>query len=154
MLVGSNPLCAVATDRDEIPTALDASGEPNGVGALVLDPAAGNAPLCGVQYPDASFARVTPLPQFMGTYTVWIRNDTAEARQLNFGTDNNGAVVVRSRGVASDNRTTVVLEVTLGPNLGAPASPGTTPPPAPELCNNGKNACDENSNVASGVVAL
>ena len=90
----------------------------------------------------------------MGTYTVWIRNDTGELRQGKITQDDNNTVVVRSRGIAPDGRTQVVLEVTMG----AGATPGCKGCPvgaaaAPVLCNSGKNACDENSSVQAGIVA-
>jgi hypothetical protein len=129
--------------------------EPNGVGVIMRDPNQGNIELCGIQYPQGSEwqRNADAGPQFMGRYTVWIRNDEAEARQGLFSTDNNGAVVVRSRGVAFDGRTTVVLEVTLGPNLGAPPSPGMllAGPGDPGL--SGKNANAGNSGVSEGVVS-
>jgi hypothetical protein len=138
---------------DDVPVALDAAGNPVGVGAIMLD---GTVPLSAVVYPPASFNRsagtaTAPVAATMGTYTVWIRNDTADCRRGKFTVDTNGSVVVRSRGLAPDNLTSVVLEVPMGGVPGSPASAGgaTT---APVLCNSGKNACDENSSTAAGVV--
>jgi hypothetical protein len=140
--------------------ALPNFGQPKGVGAVYFY--ANNAPLSNVAFPPASFTRGSTgnSSTTMGTYTVWIRNDTAELRQgillddggaSNSGV-NNGIVVVRSRGVAPDGRTQVTIEVAMGPG----ATPGSTnpaaSPAAPVLCNAGKNACDENSSVQSGIV--
>ena len=110
---------------DDIPSTLDASGNPVGVGAILLD---GTTVLKAVAFPPTSFKRGTatataPVSATMGTYTVWIRNDTAECRQGNYLNDANGSVRIRSRGLAPDNLTTVVLEVAMG---GAPGGPGTT----------------------------
>jgi hypothetical protein len=138
---------------DDIPSTLDASGNPVGVGAILLD---GTVVLKAVAFPPASFKRDTgsataPVSATMGTYTVWIRNDTAECRQGNYLNDANGSVRIRSRGLAPDNLTTVVLEVAMG---GAPGSSGTgtTTSFVPVLCNSGKNACDDNTSTVSGVV--
>jgi Tfp pilus assembly protein PilX len=118
--------------------------------------------------PAASGTVVQPT---MGQYTVYIRQDQADCRMGNFVCDNatssadggvvlvpcvppagapppNGAVVVRSEGVASDGRTRVVLEVTMAPNSGAIA--WNTPLSA--LCAAGANGCDDNSSVQSGIV--
>ena len=150
MLVGSNP------GIDEVPTGVtEPGGVPNGVGALVVD---GTVSLENVAHPPASFGRTprdefgAPRPTTMGNYTVWIRNDTTECRLGNFTADNNNSVLIRSRGVALDGRTTVVLEVTMGPTPGLTGVPGT-PPSAPlVLCNSGKNACDDNNSVWYGIV--
>jgi hypothetical protein len=142
-----------ANADDDIPSKLDGSGIPVGVGAILFD---GATALNKVAFPPASFKRDTgtasaPVSATMGTYTVWIRNDTAECRQGKYLLDSNGSVVIRSRGLAPDNLTTVVLEVVMG---GTPTSggPGTTTVGAPVLCNSGKNSCDDNSSTASGVV--
>ena len=148
LLAGANPA------SDNVPTALDpVTGQPNGVGAIMVDPA--GAALLNVPYPPASFGRTagsTTTAQLMGNYTVWIRNDAAEMRQGLFATDSNLAVIVRSRGTARDGRTNVVLEVTLGPSPASPGSPGAVPPPPPVLCNSGKNACDDNNSTQYGIV--
>jgi hypothetical protein len=139
---------------DDIPSKLDAAGLPVGVGAILMD--AGMA-VDKIAYPPASFGRsagtaTAPVAVTMGTYTVWIRNDTAECRQGKYLTDGNGSVVIRSRGLAPDNLTSVVIEVSMG---GTPATPGTTTATssAPVLCNSGKNACDDNSSSLAGIVA-
>jgi hypothetical protein len=134
---------------DNPPTApgVDANGQPNGIGAVYVF--ADNTRLRDVAFPPASFNRGAgatsdaPLSTTMGSYTVWIRNDTGELRQGKITTDTNGSVVVRSRGVAVDGRTEVILEVTLG-GSSTPGSPITA-------CNSGKNACDENSSTLSGI---
>jgi hypothetical protein len=138
---------------DDIPSTLDASGNPVGVGAILLD---GTTVLKAVAFPPASFKRGTgtataPVSATMGTYTVWIRNDTAECRQGNYLNDANGSVRIRSRGLAPDNLTTVVLEVAMG---GAPGGGGTSTTTSfvPVLCNSGKNSCDDNTSTVSGVV--
>lgn len=137
-------------------TGVDANGNPNGLGALFVDPVTNQA-LVGVPYPPAAFNRAgspVPIPEIMGRYTVWVRNDTAELRRgLNPTVDTNNAVVVRVQGVANDGRTTAVIEVTLGAPPGAVGGGGGGGLNAPTLCNAGKNACDENSNVVAGIVA-
>jgi Tfp pilus assembly protein PilX len=140
--------------NDNIPTGLDANGQPNGVGAVYFY--ANNVPLTNVAFPPASFNRGAGANQSttMGTYTVWIRNDTAEIRMdpLNILKDGgNGVYIVRSRGVAPDGRTQVTIEVPMGPG----ATPDITPPIVngndQELCNAGKNGCFENSSVQNGL---
>ena len=138
---------------DDIPTKLDGAGLPVGVGAILMN---GGIPVSKVSYPPASFNRdkgtpTAPVAATMGTYTVWIRNDTAECRQGLFTDDGNGAVLIRSRGLAPDNLTTVVIEAAMG---GAPGGPVNNGPAAfvPVLCNSGKNACDDNSSTVAGVV--
>jgi hypothetical protein len=150
LLAGSNP------GSDNVPTGVDpVTGLPNGVGAILVDTA--GIALQDVAYPPASFARSEgesggSTAVIVGRYTVWIRNDTGECRQNLFTRDANGAVVVRSRGMASDGRTNVVLEVSLGPS-GRPGEPGRAGPAPPVLCNSGKNACDDNSSTQFGIVA-
>ncbi len=149
LLTGSNA-------GDNVPTALDpGTGLPNGVGAILVDGA--GLPLLDVAYPPVSFGRSegtedAPRPLLMGSYTVWIRNDTAECRQGRFTVDRNSSVVVRSRGMSVDGRTNVVLEATLGPGAGGPGTPGAGGPQPPVLCNSGKNACDDNNSTQYGVV--
>jgi Tfp pilus assembly protein PilX len=153
-----NALLAGGKDppNDNIPTGVDASGQPNGIGAVYhfLD----NSTTTNVAFPPNTFNRGQGgsglQSTTMGRYTVWIRNDTGEIRQGQPLADSNSTVVVRSRGIAPDGRTQVVLEVTMG----AGATPGCRgcPPPSsnpPVLCNSGKNACDENSSVQAGIVA-
>jgi hypothetical protein len=158
-----NDLLAGGKDpaNDNVPTGVDANGNPNGIGAVYwyLD----NTTMTSVPFPPNSFLRGAGgagvvQSTTMGTYTVWIRNDTGEIRQnsvdANALKDKNGTVVVRSRGIAPDGRTQVVLEVTMGAGStpgckGCP--PGSANPPV--LCNSGKNACDENSSVQAGIVA-
>jgi hypothetical protein len=138
---------------DDIPSTLDANGNPVGVGAILLE---GSTVLNKVAFPPASFKRdkgtaTAPVSATMGTYTVWIRNDTAECRQGKYLADGNGSVMIRSRGLAPDNLTTVVLEVAMG---GAPGGPSTSTTTSfvPVLCNSGKNSCDDNTSTVSGVV--
>ena len=147
--------------QDNVPTAVDPiTGVPNGVGAIMMDVAdplltPPVAPLSGIVYPPASFGRVGTISgsATMGRYTVWIRNDGAELRRGQFLVDTNRAIVVRSRGIANDQLTSVVLEVTLGPSPAAANVPGAGGPPPPVLCNAGKNACDDNSSTQYGIVA-
>lgn len=155
-------LLGTAHPLDNVPTAVDpVTGAANGIGAVMLnqaDPTSTPAtPLAGIDYPPPSFGRPAtvagaPTSQLMGTYTVWIRNDTAELRQGQFTIDGNMAVVVRSRGVARDGRTSVVLEVSLGRSPAAANMPGVGGPPPPVLCNAGKNACDDNNSTQYGIV--
>jgi hypothetical protein len=142
-----------ANADDDIPSKLDAGGMPVGVGAVLYD---GATALNKVAFPPTSFKRdkgtaTAPVSATMGTYTVWIRNDAAECRQGKYLVDANGSVIIRSRGLAPDNLTTVVLEVAMG---GTPSNTGTstTTVGSPVLCNSGKNSCDDNSSTASGVV--
>jgi hypothetical protein len=149
MLAGKTP------GQDDIPTGLDAAGKPNGVGALFVD---GAVTLANVAFPPASFGRtsgtaIAPIASTMGQYTVWIRNDTAECRAGKYTADGNGTVLVRSRGVAADNLTAVVVEVALGATPAVPGAPGVSPGIPPVLCAAGKNGCDDNSSTVSGVVA-
>jgi len=139
--------------EDDIPSKLDGNGLPIGVGAVLFD---GATALSKVAFPPTSFKRdkgtaSAPVSATMGTYTVWIRNDTAECRQAKYLADGNGSVVIRARGLAPDNLTTVVLEVAMGGTPGGPTTTTTTSF-APVLCTSGKNSCDDNSSTASGVV--
>jgi hypothetical protein len=152
----------VANPEDEIPNSLDpVYGLPVGRGAILTDTA--GVPLFRVNYPTSiSHGEAVPgnprvvANSLMGIYTVYIRNDTAECRLGKFTVDGiaaggNAVVVVRSEGTASDGRTTVVLEMTMG---GA-VSNGTTQGAggiAAVLCNSGKNACDDNNSVQNNVV--
>jgi Tfp pilus assembly protein PilX len=129
--------------QDDVPSMLDDYGQPKGNGAVLVD---GTGALENVAYPPNSFGRAAsaegmPLATQMGTYTVWVRNDLAEARQGNFLTDSNGSVVVRSRCVAADGRTNATLEVTFIPPLGQAWSPL-----AAECLDSGKNNDDANTN--------
>jgi Tfp pilus assembly protein PilX len=141
---------------DEVPTAVDpVTGLPNGIGAILTDLA--GVAMRDVVYPPNTFNRgggtaEAPTSATMGTYTVWIRNDTAEARRGQFTVDSNTAVVVRSRGLAPDGKTQVVLEVTMGPASAGGAIPGLNAMPIPVLCNAGKNACEDNNSVVNGIV--
>jgi hypothetical protein len=149
-------LKAHAQADDNVPNTVDpVTGQVNGVGAVLKD--TGGLFLANVLYPPASFGRTAgtanaPTAVNMGRYTVWIRNDASELRQKLYGQDFNNTVIVRSRGVAMDGRTNVVLEVTLGVKPPAPGAPGPQPPPPPVLCNSGKNACDDNNSTQYGVV--
>jgi hypothetical protein len=149
LLVGTSP------GLDDVPTGLDAAGQPNGAGAILV---AGTTPLANVSFPPSSFGRTagtadSPTATTMGRYSVWIRNDTAECRQGLYTDDRNATVLVRARGVAADNRTSVVLEVVLGATPAVPGTPGLAGPDPPVLCVSGKNACDDNNSTISGVVA-
>jgi hypothetical protein len=140
---------------DDIPNAVDAAGRPTGAGAIFMD---GVAKLWNISFPPASFGRtngtsVAPISATMGTYSVWVRNDTAECRQGRYTDDTNGTVLVRSRGVAPDNLTAVVLEVAMGATPAVPGAPGIAGGIPPVLCVSGKNACDDNSSTVSGIVA-
>jgi hypothetical protein len=148
---------------DEIPHSLDAHGRPVGRGALMRD-AAGVA-LFQVTYPT-SISRSEAIPHdnpngapnpFMGSYTVYVRNDTAECRLGRYLIDGTAAggnqmVVVRSEGTAFDNQTTVVLEVVMGPRGGGTVAGSGAGGVNQVLCNSGKNACDDNNSVIANVV--
>jgi hypothetical protein len=128
---------------DNIPTGLDANGQPNGVGAVMVDD---TGALENVSYPPASFARTgisggMPTATQMGTYTVWVRNDLAEMRQGAYLVDSNSSVVVRSQCLAPDGRTNATVEVTFIPPLGKPWAPL-----AAECLDSGKNNDDANTN--------
>lgn len=150
MLTGSNP------GNDRVPTQVDAvTGLPNGIGAILVDQ--GGLPLINVPYPPPTFGRdngteAAPTATTMGTYTVWVRNDNSDLRQGNFTGDSNTTVLVRAQGTAADGRTNVVLEVVMGPTPDAIAGPTVNSVVPPELCNSGKNACDENNSTLSGIV--
>ena len=152
--VVSKLLIASGNPEDDVPTSLDADGNPAGAGAILID---GITPVRNIVYPPASFGRTVgtvnaPRSMVMGSYTVWIRNDTGECRLGNYTTDGNATVVVRSRGTAPDNRTSVVIEAVMGPLPGAPDDPGKATY-SPVLCNFGKDGCDDNSNTIGGLVA-
>jgi hypothetical protein len=84
--------------------------------------------------------------QYMGRYTLYIRQDLAECRKN--APDSNQIVVIRSEGTASDNRTTVVLEVTMSPNPNAKViNTGIA-----SVCPAGASGCDDNSSVQQGIV--
>ena len=147
---------------DEIPSALDSAyGLPIGRGAILTDTA--GVLLLKVNYPT-SVAHAEAVPgnsqglanPLMGIYTVYIRNDIAECRMGKFTVDGvaaggNQVVVIRSEGTASDGRTTVVLEMTMGSagTSGAAQGAGGI---AAILCNSGKNSCDDNNSVQNNVV--
>ncbi len=150
----SGLLKATGNAEDDVPAGLDASGNPVGAGAILFD---GTTALRNISYPPASFGRTAgtvnaPRSLIMGSYTVWVRNDTGECRLGNYTTDANGTVVVRARGLGPDNRTTVILEAVMGPLPGAPDAPGSATY-SPVLCNFGKDGCDDNSNTIGGLVA-
>ena len=124
---------------DDVPEALDAKGQPIGVGAVLDD---GPGPLVDVPYPPDSFGRSGQSTAVqMGNYTVWIRNDTADLRQGNFLNDTNGAVVIRSRCVAPDGRNNATVELTFFPRGTAPSTFIEV-----ECSDTGKNVDDANSN--------
>lgn len=152
----------VANPEDEIPNALDSVyGLPVGRGAILTDTA--GVPLFRVNYPTSvSHGEAVPgnprvmANSLMGIYSVYIRNDTAECRMGKFTVDGvaaggNQVVVVRSEGTASDGRTTVVLEITMGGAVSNGTSQGAGGIAA-VLCNSGKNACDDNNSVQNNVV--
>jgi hypothetical protein len=152
----------VPNPADEIPSALDAiHGLPVGRGAILTDTA--GVTLSRVSFPTSvahgeavpGNPRVVP-NSLMGIYTVYIRNDNAECRMGKFTVDGaaaggNQIVVIRSEGTASDGRTTVVLEMTMGSagTSGAAQGAGGI---AAVLCNSGKNSCDDNNSVQNNVV--
>jgi len=151
-----------ANPADEIPSTLDSIyGLPVGRGAILTDTA--GVPLLSVNYPTSvSHGEAVPgnprvmAGSLMGIYTVYIRNDIAESRMGKFTIDGKAAggnqvVVVRSEGTASDGRTTVVLEMTMGGAGGDRISPGAGGIAA-VLCNSGKNSCDDNNSVQNNVV--
>jgi hypothetical protein len=152
----------VSNPSDEIPNALDSVyGLPVGRGAILTDTA--GVPLLRVNYPTSvSHSEAVPgntqglANPLMGIYTVFIRNDMAECRMGKFTVDGlaaggNQVVVIRSEGTASDGRTTVVLEMTMGGGAtnGTAAGAGGI---AAVLCNSGKNSCDDNNSVQNNVV--
>jgi hypothetical protein len=128
---------------DAIPSAVDAQGKPNGVGAVLADL---EGALTNVAYPPPSFGRTVgtaEAPQItqMGSYTVWIRNDLTDLRDGNFTLDTNSSVVIRSQCVAPDGRTNIVLEATFVP----PEDPPTINLIS-ECLDSGKNVDDANTN--------
>lgn len=153
LLTGSNPLA------DDVPTGVDAAtGLPIkvatgqlAVGSILTDNDAAKTPLQNISYPPPGYNRDNSA-QFMGAYTVWIRNDTGECRQGLFTNDTNGSVVVRSRGLATDNRTTVVLEVTMGPNPAAGGGGPPAPPVIQDCDDNQKNGVAGNDSTVCGAV--
>lgn len=178
LLTGTNP-----TAGDDVPRGLDANGKPNGAGAIYVDRynnalAGVQFPPAGV----STFSR-TGTTSVMGLYTVWVRNDTAELRTMTAAncpawntpgcpiitdaTPQNPTVVVRSMGIAlppnvaapaagaapPPGSTQVILEVTMAPGTTPTGGPGTPATVNQQLCVTGKNSCDDNSSVISGVTA-
>jgi hypothetical protein len=98
---------------------------------------------------------VNPVSATMGNYTVWVRNDMSEIRQGFITTEDpanpNLTVVIRSRGVASDGRTNVVLEATMLPTALVTNTPGASGGGIGDECVAGKNACDDNSSTQYGI---
>jgi len=153
----------VAHPADEIPTAINSKGQPNGRGAILRD-AAGVA-LYQVSYPT-SVSRTEAIPgdnpngapnAFMGSYTVYVRNDTAECRMGKFVIDGaavngNQTVVVRSEATGFDKTTSVVLEIVMGPRGGGSSNESGAGGVNQVLCNSGKNSCDDNNSVINNVV--
>jgi len=152
----------VAHAADEIPTALNSKHQPIGRGAILRD--AAGVPLYHVSYPT-SVSRTEALGDnpngapnaFMGSYTVYVRNDTAECRMGKFvvdGADVNGnqMVVIRSEGTGFDNKTAVILEVVMGPKGGGTNGQNGAGGVNQVLCNSGKNSCDDNNSVINNVV--
>jgi hypothetical protein len=124
---------------DDVPEALDEKGLPVGVGAILND---GPGPLVDVAYPPASFGRTGQnTAAQMGTYTVWVRNDTADIRRGNYETDTNRTVVIRSRCVALDGRTSATVELTF-----AAKNTGVASTIDVECSDTGKNVDDANTN--------
>jgi Tfp pilus assembly protein PilX len=147
LLAGSNP------GLDKVPGGLDASGHPVGVGALLTD---GGVAVRNVMFPPASFGRSSgtadaPLQAMQGQYTVWVRNDLSDVRKGQYTVDTNGTFVVRSRGLAADGRTEVVIEATMVPAALLGGAPHAAGMPADRCRYSGKNACDDNSSVLAGV---
>jgi hypothetical protein len=142
--------------NDNVPTGLDAQGQPNGVGAVYFY--ADNTPLSNVAFPPVGFARGAGANQSttMGTYTVWIRNDTSEIRMntptANITFDSNNNFIVRSRGVAPDGRTQVTIEVAMGrgdtPDRKGSGGGGSNDDDG----YSGKNQGASNSSVQQGIV--
>jgi hypothetical protein len=152
----------VSYPSDEIPSSLDpVYGLPVGRGAILTDTS--GVALYRINYPT-SIAHAAPVPgnpnglgsALMGLYTVFIRNDIAECRMGKFTVDGQAAggnqvVVIRSEGTASDGRTTVILEMTMGAGTSTGSTQGAGGI-AQVLCNSGKNACDDNNSVQNNVV--
>ncbi len=150
-------LTGYGNSQDNVPTGVDANGNPVNAagqpayGAIYRSGQAVPVDFKGQTFPPATFDRSYTSPT-MGTYTVWIRNDNTELRQGSPLVDTNQTMVLRSRGVAPDGKTQVILEVTMAPGTTPGPAPNPPNPNAPVLCNAGKNACDDNSSVQSGVV--
>ncbi len=106
----------------------------------------------------------------LGRYTLFIRQDLAECRLggnlptcetdvsgkegatvctdgIGNPVTTNGVVVIRSEGVASDNRTKVVLEVTMARNNNAPI----VDTHLASVCPAGQAGCDDNASVQQGI---
>jgi hypothetical protein len=151
----------VANPADEIPGSLDpVYNLPVGRGAILTD--ASGAALFKVNYPTSIFhGEAVPgnpdgvSASLMGSYTVYIRNDTAECRKGKYTIDGKAAngnqiVVIRSEGTALDGQTSVALEMTMG--AGSSGEEQGTGGIASVLCNSGKNSCDDNNSVQNNVV--
>lgn len=150
LLAGSNP------GLDEVPLPLvdlDAAGMPTKVGALMVHE---GTLLRDVSFPPASFGRtggtaISPVSQTMGRYSVWIRRNLSELRGSTPEPNSRRSVVIRSRGVASDGRTNVVLEVTMLPSVNLGGTAPLSGAIAGAECVAGKNSCDDNSSTQYGV---
>jgi hypothetical protein len=140
-------LLAGGRPGDNVPSGVDTAGAPNGIGAIYFY--ADGTVLRDVAFPPPGFKRglgssaAAPISSTMGSYTVWIRNDTGELRLGKPLADDNGTIVIRSRGLAADGRIEVVLEATLSPDAPRPSTA--------QVCYAGKNACDGNSSTISGI---
>jgi hypothetical protein len=170
----TSPACAYVDEPPSSPIGVDSTKNyaPSGAGAIyrpVDSLGVLQAPLRCVDFPGTTITRSSTTSSTLGQYTVWVRNDTSELRTAPGNatctgsgwnaancpvvTDANGTLVVRSLGVASDGRTQVVIEATLGPGT----APFTPNPPVlggnQTLCVTGKNACDDNSSMIAGVTA-
>jgi hypothetical protein len=96
--------------------------------------------------PDPNTMSAAPT-QYMGKYTLFIRQDLGECRQQFFNQDFDGIVVIRSEATASDNRTKVVLEATMSTNPNTQIlSQGIA-----TVCPAGAAGCDDNSSVQQGI---
>ena len=127
---------------------------------------AAGVPLYKVSYPT-SVSRTEPIPgdnphgapnTFMGSYTVYVRNDTAECRMGKYVSrrscgewqpDGGGAIRgnrlrQQDRGGARDRHGTE--------GRGRTTSTSGAGGVSQVLCNSGKNACDDNNSVINNVV--
>ncbi|HEX7598573.1 MAG TPA: pilus assembly PilX N-terminal domain-containing protein, partial [Polyangia bacterium] len=177
MLAGRSPTQAVVPLPsglvDEIPTSpdgclgIDVNGNPTR-GAYLRDDAPsppygcdGSLVYVNCSYPNnpsVAYDQTTndpnnppPPTQFMGRYTLFIRQDLAECRMGQYSAEvdgvSNGVVVIRSEGVASDNRTRVALEVTMTTNPNAvPVAVRVA-----SVCPAGAAGCDDNASVQQGI---
>jgi hypothetical protein len=150
-----------------IPPCVDGEGDPETAAGkpfmTIYRHSAEGRELYNIPFPDEAqadervFARRTNhMSPYMGRYTVYIRNDTAEMRLAaktaggSCTTDRNNTYVLRAVGLAPDNRTRVVLEMSIGGAANA-ADSDDDGPILPDIGPMGRNAGSSGDSTVVGV---